>query len=176
MDPQDFKTPHLTFTDISTKNLAFCDSRLSRLSEEELLLALGAPETDFLTRADGKPLEKGVPTQLVESAQWTGWPLNENEDECEDEDDNIRIIDLGEAFDENARPEKLAQPGGLQAPETIFTGRLDYRQDLWRAGLVVRHPLSTLGTTELKRVASFILLSSEHCRTAGGVSIPWLRR
>jgi hypothetical protein len=48
--------------------------------------------------------------------------------------------DLGEAFTRESIPEKLAQPGGLQAPETIFTDKFDYRLDLWRAGLIVRLP------------------------------------
>ena len=71
---------------------------------------------------------------MVKSAEWDGWP-----DEDEDEED-IRIIDLGEAFLQNAVPERLAQPGGMQAPETILTDRFDYRLDLWRAGLIVRFP------------------------------------
>ena len=68
--------------------------------------------------------------------EWVGWP--------DEDDEDIRVIDLGEAFLQDAVPERLAQPGGLQAPETIFTGRFDYRLDLWRAGLIVRFPPSTL--------------------------------
>ena len=132
---------NLTFTDLSTRNLAFYNGRLSRLSGEELLEVLGSPDAEELTRLDGEPLGQGIPTQLVESTRWTGWPLNDDED-----DENIRIIDLGEAFTKDTVPEKLAQPGCLQAPETIFTGKLDYRQDLWRVGLVVRLPLPSLET------------------------------
>ncbi|KIX09757.1 uncharacterized protein Z518_00838 [Rhinocladiella mackenziei CBS 650.93] len=118
--------------DLSIKNLAFYNDRLSRLSEEELFEALGTPNPEELTRLDGKPLGQGIPTQLVESALWTGWPLDDDED-----DENVRIIDLGEAFNQTAVPKNLAQPGGLQAPESIFTGKIDYKQDLWRAGLVI---------------------------------------
>ena len=128
----------LTFTDLSIQNLAFCNERLSHLSEEELFEALGSPDPEELTRLDGEPLGQGVPIQLVESALWTGWPLDDDED-----DENIRIFDLGEAFNQDAVPEKLAQPAGLQAPETVFTGKFDYRQDLWRVGLVVRSLLPT---------------------------------
>jgi len=39
---------------------------------------------------------------VVESALWTGWPLNNEED-----DDNIRIIDLGKAFNTNTIPQPL---------------------------------------------------------------------
>lgn len=131
-----FTSLGLTFVDINLKNLAFHNGRLSRLSEEKLFEALGSPNPEVLTRSDGEPLGRGIPTQLVESAQWTGWPLDDDED-----DENIRIIDLGEAFNQNAVPKHLAQPGGLQAPETIFTGKFDYRHDLWRVGLLVRTPL-----------------------------------
>ena len=134
-----FTSHDLTVVDLSIKNLAFCNGRLSRLSEEELFEALGHPTPEELTRLDGEAVGQGIPTQLVESARWTGWPLDDDED-----DENIRIIDLGEAFNQNAIPKNLAQPGGLQAPETIFTGNFDYRQDLWRVGLVVRPPLSVL--------------------------------
>ncbi|KAI9676538.1 MAG: hypothetical protein M1817_000697 [Caeruleum heppii] len=86
-----------------------------------------------------------ISTQMLESVafmheagyahgDWVGWPIDEDED-----DEDIRVIDLGEAFDMNTVPERLAQPGGMQAPETIFTGRFDYRVDLWRAGLIIYH-------------------------------------
>jgi serine/threonine-protein kinase SRPK3 len=82
---------------------------------------------------DGKCLGEGIPHQLVRSVEWVGWP-----DEDDEDDENVRVVDLGEVFPQNAVPERLAQPGGLQAPETIFTGKFDYRLDLWRAGLIVR--------------------------------------
>ena len=132
-----FTSLGLTFADLSLKNLALHNRRLSRLSEEELFEVLGAPNPENLTRLDGEALGQCIPIQLVESTQWTGWPLDDDDDDEDDED--IRIIDLGEAFDQNAIPYKLAQPDGQQAPETIFTGRFDYRQDLWRVGLMVRN-------------------------------------
>ncbi|KAK9369387.1 kinase-like domain-containing protein [Lipomyces kononenkoae] len=54
-----------------------------------------------------------------------------------DDDEDLRIIDLGEAFLQGAEPTTLAQPGSLQAPETIFTDSFDYRLHLWRAGCVI---------------------------------------
>lgn len=82
---------------------------------------------------DGEALGEGIPNELVKSTEWEGWPDLDDED-----DEDIRIFDLGEAFSQNAVPETLAQPEGLQAPETIFTGNFDHRIDLWRAGLIVR--------------------------------------
>lgn len=109
---------------------------MSRLSKEKLFEALGPPQPKEVTQLDGNPPQQGIPTEVVQSAQWTGWPL----DEDDDEDENIRLIDLGEAFHKDIIPKKLAQPADMQAPETILTDRFDYRQDLWRAGLVVRLP------------------------------------
>ena len=126
------------FADLSVRNLAFTSGRLSHLSEEELFEVLGLPESEELIRLDGESLGEGIPNQLVKSAEWVGWPDGDDED-----DEDIRIIDLGEAFIQDAVPERLAQPGGLQVPETIFTGRFDYRLDLWRVGLIVRFPPPT---------------------------------
>ena len=112
---------------------------MSHLSEEELFEILGVPEPEVLTRLDRESFGECIPNQLVKSVEWVGWPDEEDED-----DEDIRVIDLGEAFLQDTVPERLAQPGGLQAPETIFTSRFDYRLDLWRAGLMVRFPPPTL--------------------------------
>jgi len=79
---------------------------------------------------DGKPLEDGLPKQLVKTSGWDNWTDEDVED--------LRIIDFGEAFVQGAEPAELAQPDVLRAPETIFTGNFDFRLDLWRAGIVVR--------------------------------------
>jgi len=104
---------------------------------------LGLPELEELVRLDGAPLEQGVPTYLVKSARWDGWPNDLYEDyDSDDLPDDICLIDLGEAFPHDVVPEILAQPSGLQAPETVLVGKFDYRVDLWRCGLIVRpfHP------------------------------------
>src|SRR6516162_6468690 len=92
---------------------------------KRLLEVLGLLESEELIRLDGESLKEDIPNQLVKSAEWVGWP-----DEDDEDDENIRVIDLGEAFIQDAVPKRLAQPGGLQAPETIFTGRFDCRLDL----------------------------------------------
>jgi serine/threonine-protein kinase SRPK3 len=101
-----------------------------RLTENDFLKVLGVPELEELARLDGKPLDNGLPNQLVKAAGWDEW--------IDEDDEDLRIIDLGESFLQGAEPETLAQPGCLQAPETIFTDSFDYRLDLWRAGCVVR--------------------------------------
>ncbi|PWY94241.1 kinase-like protein [Aspergillus sclerotioniger CBS 115572] len=109
--------------DISGANIAFSGSRLSKASKEEIFEVLGTPEIDRLSRTDGQPLEKGVPRHLVKVANWMEW--------IDEDDEDIRILDLGE------KPIKLAQPGPLRVPETIFTECFDYKVDLWRAGCML---------------------------------------
>jgi serine/threonine-protein kinase SRPK3 len=111
-------------------NVAFTCNGLSQLTEEELFKVLGAPKSEKLARLDGKPLDEGVPNQLVKAAGWVSW--------IDEDDEDLRIFDLGEAFLKGAEPKMLAQPRDLKAPETIFTDSYDYRLDLWRAGIMVR--------------------------------------
>jgi serine/threonine-protein kinase SRPK3 len=118
-------------------NVAFTCKGLSQLTEEELFKVLGTPETEELAQLDDKLLDEGMPTQLVKTAGWDKW--------VEEDDEDIRIFDLGEAFLKGAEPKMLAQPRQLKAPETILTDSYDYRVDLWRAGIVVR-------TLRLKRL------------------------
>jgi serine/threonine-protein kinase SRPK3 len=144
---------------------------LSHLSEEELFEVLGLPESEELVRLDGESLGESVPNQLVKSVEWVGWP-----DEDDEDDEDIRIIDLGEAFVQDAVPERLAQPGGLQVPETIFTSKFDYRLDLWRAGLIVRFPPPTLCERLTDICCRSIISRSEHFHSNGLKSTPWLHR
>lgn len=83
-----------------------------------------------MVRLDGEPLDLGLPRHLVEKAGWGGWDYEDDED--------IRLIDFGEAFVRGSEPDALAQPGDLNAPETILTDHFDYRVDVWRAGIMVR--------------------------------------
>lgn len=97
--------------------------------ENDLFEVLGTPEWEELVRLDGEPLAKGLPKHLVKAAEWDDW--------VDEDEEDLRIIDLGESFLQGAEPETLAQPGPLRAPETIFTERFDHRVDLWRAGCMV---------------------------------------
>jgi serine/threonine-protein kinase SRPK3 len=67
--------------------------------------------------------------QLVEKAGWDDW--------IDEDDEDVRVIDLGETFPHGSEPTDLAEPGVLQAPEKIFTGHFDYKVDLWRTGCTV---------------------------------------
>ena len=103
---------------------------MSQATKEDLFDILGGPEQEELARLDGKPLNNSLPKQLVKTAGWDNWTDEDEED--------LRVIDFGEACLQGTEPRMLAQPDNLRAPETIFTTNFDYRLDLWRAGIVVR--------------------------------------
>jgi serine/threonine-protein kinase SRPK3 len=63
---------------------------LSHSSEKRLFKVIGRPKKEKLARRDGKPLRTGLPTELVKAASWEEW--------IEEDDEDIRIIDLGETF------------------------------------------------------------------------------
>lgn len=115
--------------DLGGHNVAFIFSSKGDLSEEEIFEKIGALEIEELILIDGEPLKSGVPKHLVRAAEWDMWLDQDNED--------IRLIDWGEAFARGSEPATLAQQLGLAAPETIFTSRVDYRIDLWCAGYIV---------------------------------------
>ncbi|KAG4436787.1 hypothetical protein IFR05_007721 [Cadophora sp. M221] len=115
---------------ISGSNLGFTCPSLAHLPENELFDILGTPVTEVLARVDGQPLEPGVPKQLVKKAFWDNW--------IDEDDEDIRLIDFGEAFTQGSSPDRLAQPPDMRAPETIFMDHFDCRLDLWRAGITVR--------------------------------------
>jgi hypothetical protein len=95
---------------------------LSTAREDRHFDNLGYPYSEKLVRRDGKPLDHGVPRELVETGMWDDWSYEDKED--------IRVIDLGEAFTRGAEPKELHVPRVLQAPEMILTASFDYRVDL----------------------------------------------
>lgn len=107
----------------------FTARRLTHSSAKSIFRTLGTPKSEELAYCDDRPLPLGIPGQLVEKGGWDDWIDEDTED--------VRVIDLGEAFLHGAEPATLAEPGDLQAPEIIFTGHFDYRVDLWRAGCTV---------------------------------------
>ncbi|WEW59325.1 serine/threonine protein kinase [Emydomyces testavorans] len=115
--------------DISIGNIVFTWSDLSNLSEEEIMEALGPPDIEPLVRRDGKSLDKGLPRYLVQRADWREW-LDEDEED-------IRLIDFGEAFLLTEKPEWVSEPGGMRAPEMIFGEGFDLTGDLWCAGVAI---------------------------------------
>jgi hypothetical protein len=119
----------LSLTDISGSNLIFTARRLNRSSIKSIFKTIGAPESEKLTYLDDRPFPLGIPEQLVEKTSWDDW--------IDEDEEDVRIIDFGQAFLHGAEPIDLAEPGDLQVPEKIFAGHFDYRVDLWRAGCTV---------------------------------------
>ena len=78
---------------------------MSNLTEKKLFINIGAPpeEPKELGRLDSKPLDKGLPSHLIEAVSWDKW--------IDEDDEDLRIIDPGEAFIQGAEPSRLAQPG-----------------------------------------------------------------
>jgi serine/threonine-protein kinase SRPK3 len=120
----------LNSVDVSGANIAFTSRNLTQLSKKKIFRVIGSPEWENLIRLDGKAIEPGMPTQLVKTAVWDNW--------VEEDEEDVRLIDFGEAFAHGNEPSTLAQPKGLEAPETIFIDSFDYRVDLWRVGCTVQ--------------------------------------
>lgn len=116
--------------DISVKNAAFTCNRLSQVNEDFLFEILGRPEPEELVRLDGKPLSENLSRHLIEAASWLNW--------ADEDDEDLRVFDLGQAFVGAAETENFPQPLPLRGRETIFPSKFDQRIDLWRAGNVVR--------------------------------------
>lgn len=114
--------------DISARNILFTAKSITNLDQDQIFDILGRPEIHELKRIDGKPLHRGLPKQIVKATTWDRWTPD---------DEDIRIIDFGEAFKQGEEPKVLRQPGSLQVPELILGEGLDFRVDLWRIGITV---------------------------------------
>jgi serine/threonine-protein kinase SRPK3 len=116
------------FLDISGRNIAFTFSQKD-ITEKRLFEILGSPEAEPLKYLDGQLPECSLPGQLVKAADWIDW--------IEEDEEEIRLIDFGDAFKRSDISTRAQHPLALTAPEAIFYGQFDYRADLWRAGCVV---------------------------------------
>ncbi|KAL9097103.1 MAG: hypothetical protein Q9165_000529, partial [Trypethelium subeluteriae] len=128
---------------ISGAKIAFTSRNLGKLSKKKLFRIIGRPKWEPLIRLDGNVIEHGMPKQLVKTAKWDNW--------IEEDEEDIRLFDFGNAFAHGDESFKLMQAPGLEAPETIFTNSFDYRVDLWRVGytiytlLFASRPFQSLG-------------------------------
>lgn len=116
--------------DISLRNILFADPSLHDLTDSELIEELGEFEKAPLTlRADDGDPGPGKPREYTETVCWNGW---NGEDECD-----ICLIDFDQSFFHPIEAGSLSQPFHLKVPESIFEDSVDFRADLWRAGIVV---------------------------------------
>ncbi|PVH92439.1 kinase-like protein, partial [Periconia macrospinosa] len=88
-----------------------------------------------------------VPRYLVNLTQY---PL----DQSSESPLTIKLIDFGQAFTLDSKPETLEHPLHLTAPELALGQEFDHRTDLWSAGCLIfqlfdgQPPFKTNGTNE----------------------------
>lgn len=104
------------------------------MDKKQLIDVIGSPQREPLSRVDGHPLEPNKPRELTETAPWDGW--------VDEDKESIRLIDFGESFFCEIDSRNISQSSDQKVPESIFEKRLDYKADLWRAGIIVRNHCS----------------------------------
>jgi serine/threonine-protein kinase SRPK3 len=101
------------------------------MTENELVDVIGSFKREPVRLVAGKgPPELSMPRELTESAPWDGY--------VDEDDDDICLVDFGESFFQPTSSRHIAQPPDQRAPESIFETHIDYKADLWRAGMIVR--------------------------------------
>lgn len=88
--------------DISCANMVVTVSNLSLLSDDAFFDILGRPELADFLRKGRTPLGANLPKHLVRKAAWVEWTDEDEED--------IRIADFGEAFLLGKALTRIAQP------------------------------------------------------------------
>ncbi|KAJ5384087.1 hypothetical protein N7517_001998 [Penicillium concentricum] len=115
---------------INGANIAFTfRNSLRNATEKEVFGAMGSPHVFPLERWDGVPLSKGLPKDIVQSAQWNGY--------LDADEYDIRLIGFGKSFVRGEEPDKLKQPVHQRSPEIIMGDKLDCRLDLWHTGCFI---------------------------------------
>jgi serine/threonine-protein kinase SRPK3 len=105
------------------------------MSEKIVLDRLGSPQTGLVRASDGQPLTPGMPRYLVCPAKI---PIDEF-----DLNAPIKLIDFGESFLPDDRPQTSHTPLALRAPEALLGNEWDSRTDLWTLGCTVSDPEQT---------------------------------
>ncbi|KAH9883511.1 protein kinase-like protein [Xylariomycetidae sp. FL2044] len=113
--------------DISYGNVAFTCKNLVK-DEEGLLEIIGEPVTSDYRNVE-IPWSPDLPKHMVQYTCWPDWE--------ESPEEELRLLDLGQAFPVGNTVKDLWQPSDVRSPETFFIGSFDYRHDLWRAGCVI---------------------------------------
>ncbi|KAK7397649.1 hypothetical protein QQX98_012985 [Neonectria punicea] len=127
----DFLASHdIGHGDLHTRNLAITIPDLNSLDERHFFDRLGEPQTGPVSRPDGKPLARNVPSHVVRPAPFRKRDILLSSP-------SVKIIDFGEAFFNNNAPNTLHTPLPIRAPEVIFGDVLDHRVDLWSAGCLL---------------------------------------
>ncbi|KAI2628882.1 kinase-like domain-containing protein [Hypoxylon sp. NC1633] len=116
--------------DLRPSNILACITGIDGLSEEDVVKALGKPETARIVTASGKPHDLDTaPQYLVYPIVWDDVALGNKTDSFIT--GKASIIDFGEAFEISKPPPVLGAPQTYCSPEYTLEGRLGVCSDTW---------------------------------------------
>ncbi|KAF2860321.1 kinase-like protein [Piedraia hortae CBS 480.64] len=113
--------------DVYTGNIAWKARGLNEFTEEEFLRLFPYALTKEVKSKDGSPLPPNVPKYLVMHGYNPTQSWNE---------DDIMLIDFGQAFYLASPPATLATPICYRPPEVVFHEKVDEKVDVWSAGIL----------------------------------------
>ncbi|KAF2861390.1 kinase-like protein [Piedraia hortae CBS 480.64] len=113
--------------DLYTGNVVWTLRGVDDLTEEEFLRFFCYAQIKEVKSKDGSPLPPNVPRYLVKHDYRPTQAWNE---------DDIMLIDFGQAFHLNSPPDGLVTPLQYRAPEIVFEETLDEKVDVWSAGML----------------------------------------
>lgn len=136
------------------------------MSEEQVLEALGQPQTFKVTNMAGETLTDGVgPEYMVR-------PVEFDKVEAKFITDQACMIDLGESFQELAPPEELGTPVIYRAPELLLNNSAGIGSDIWALACTIseirtgRRLFDAMDDDENEILRSIVLL-------LGKLPAPW---
>ncbi|KAI9791148.1 MAG: hypothetical protein M1835_000514 [Candelina submexicana] len=146
--------------DLHPGNVAIQMTDLNDKEPDDILtLHLGYPSITPVLTKDPKRTTGSLPKYVVRPPSFEKYVANQSE--RQEFHWHAKIMDFGESFFQESRPEHLATPLVFRAPEVIFNQRSkgeinidwDYRSDLWALGcfifeLVFNRPLFTSSDDE----------------------------
>ncbi|KMU91672.1 hypothetical protein CIHG_09431 [Coccidioides immitis H538.4] len=122
-------------TDLHAGNiLLHLPPNIRSMTREQLYINVGRPDEEPVVRADGLPLDNGVPSKVVFPVL-----LGLGSDEIKLADSSILLTDFGEAFDPQRTQRFTAHaPVPLSPPESRFADELlSFPSDIWTLGCVI---------------------------------------
>ncbi|KAF2489397.1 kinase-like protein [Lophium mytilinum] len=111
--------------DFRPANILLQISSLDHLNEEELIHALGKPESFEVYTKSGEEPEPAAPKYVVAPIAW-----DRNVDRKYFKD-QIAVVDFGESFETSNPPKELGTPTAYCAPELLIGSIVSQASDLW---------------------------------------------
>lgn len=150
--------------DLHTRNIVFTLPITNSANEKELSKISGEPGIGQVQRADGGPLESGIPTYLVRPSSFSlsTLPLSQ-----------VKITDYGESFFDTDPPATLRTPLSVRAPEVLLNQRFDHRVDLWSMGCLIFELFTGQPPFDGSMLTPGILFSQMEEFATDGLPEPW---